>query len=144
METSEHFIQRPCDERGGSQQNPECKWSARWYPNHGKETETQMVWPHLKILWHGEDNSAKDSERSKEERKTEGRDGKITPRTGREWGLEIPWGQRKTWKDGKILLQRHLGAPMTSKVKEMTQKCLLQCSARQAGHIIFCRAFLSL
>ena len=37
----------------------------------GKETETQMVWPHLKILWHGEDNSARDSERSKKERKTE-------------------------------------------------------------------------
>ena len=30
-----------------------------------------MVWPHLKILWHGEDKSARDSERSKKERKTE-------------------------------------------------------------------------
>ena len=30
-----------------------------------------MVWPHLKILWHGEDKSAVDSERSKKERKTE-------------------------------------------------------------------------
>ena len=38
---------------------------------YGKETETQMVWPHLKILGHGEDNSAGDSERSKKERKTE-------------------------------------------------------------------------
>ena len=37
----------------------------------GKETETQMVWPHHKILRHGEDNSAGDSERSKKERKTE-------------------------------------------------------------------------
>ena len=36
------------------------------------------------------------------------RDGKITSRNGREWGLEIPWGQRKTGKDGKVLLQRHL------------------------------------
>ena len=25
---SEHFLQRPWDERGGSQQNPECSWSA--------------------------------------------------------------------------------------------------------------------
>ena len=50
-----------------------------------------MVWPHLKSLWHGEDNSARDSERSKKERKTEKRrDGKITSRNGREWGLEIP------------------------------------------------------
>ena len=30
-----------------------------------------MVWPHLTILGHGEDNSAEDSERSKMERKTE-------------------------------------------------------------------------
>ena len=31
----------------------------------------QMVWPHLKILWQGEDSSSWDSERSKKERKTE-------------------------------------------------------------------------
>ena len=48
-----------------------------------------MVWPHLKIFWHGEDNSAGDSERSKKERKTED-DGKITSKTGQKWGLEIP------------------------------------------------------
>ena len=29
-----------------------------------------MIWPHLKILWHGKDNSAGDTERSKKERKT--------------------------------------------------------------------------
>ena len=29
-----------------------------------------MVWPHLKNLWHGEDNSAGDREMSKKERKT--------------------------------------------------------------------------
>ena len=28
-----------------------------------------MVWPHLKILGHGEDNSARDSEKSKKEKK---------------------------------------------------------------------------
>ena len=49
-----------------------------------------MVWPYIKILGHGEDNSAGDSERSKKERKTEERrDGKITSRNGRERGLEI-------------------------------------------------------
>ena len=30
-----------------------------------------MVWPHLKILWHGEDSFAGDSERNKKKRKTE-------------------------------------------------------------------------
>ena len=32
---------------------------------HGKEMETQIVWPYLKILWHDKDNSAGDSERIK-------------------------------------------------------------------------------
>ena len=31
--------------------------------------------------------------------------------TTRYKGLEIPWGQRKTGKDGKVLLQRHLWCP---------------------------------
>ena len=44
QETSEHFLQRPCDERGGSQQNPECNWSAWWSPNHGKKR---------KLRWYG-------------------------------------------------------------------------------------------
>ena len=34
-------------------------------------TMVKIVWPHLKILWHGEDSSVRDSERSKTERKTE-------------------------------------------------------------------------
>ena len=36
-----------------------------------KKTETQTVWPHLMTLGHGEDNSARDSERNNKERKTE-------------------------------------------------------------------------
>ena len=36
-----------------------------------KKMQTQMVWPHLKILGSGEDNSVGDSERSNKERKTE-------------------------------------------------------------------------
>ena len=42
-----------------------------WSPNQFKEKETQMVWPHIKILGHVEDNTAGHSERSKKERKTE-------------------------------------------------------------------------
>ena len=30
-----------------------------------------MVWTHLRMLWHGDDSSTVDSERNKEERKTE-------------------------------------------------------------------------
>ena len=48
----------------------EIQHQCQRYTSHWKS-----VWPHLKILWHGEDNSARDSERSKE-RKTEGEMGR--------------------------------------------------------------------
>ena len=35
-----------------------------------------MARPHFKMLWHGEDNSARDSDRSKKERKIEGEIGR--------------------------------------------------------------------
>ena len=64
-------------------------------------------WPHLKILWHGEDNSARESERSKKERKTEDN---IKERTGVEFGDSL----RKTVKG---IVAMPCGAPTTAKVK---------------------------
>ena len=52
-------------------------------------------------------NEWKEQEREEDRR----RDMKITSRNGREWGLDIPWGQRKTGKDRKVLSQRHLWCP---------------------------------
>ena len=59
-----------------------------------------MVWPYLKILWHSEDNSAGDSERSKKERQTE----EETERYIKEWtGMEFGYSlraaeDREGWK----------------------------------------------
>ena len=55
-------------------------------PNHGEETKTQNVWSHLTILWHREDNSARDSEMNKVW-KTEKEMG---TKNEQEWSLEIP------------------------------------------------------
>ena len=65
-----------------------------------KETETQMVWPYLKILWHGEDNSARDSETSKKERKTEEEMGRyIKEWTGMGFGDSLRAAEdREGWK----------------------------------------------
>ena len=52
--------------------------------------------------------TVKGARRREEDRR---RDGKITSRNWWEWSLEIPWGQRKTGKDGKVLLQHHLWCP---------------------------------
>ena len=46
--------------------------------------------------------------KEKERQADRRRDGTITSRNGREWGLEFPWRQRKTGKDGKVFLQRYL------------------------------------
>ena len=64
------------------------------------ETETQMVWPHLKILWHGKDNSTGDSERSKKERKTKGEmEDNIKEWTGMEFGESLRAAEdREGWK----------------------------------------------
>ena len=79
-----------------------------------------MVWPHLKILWHGEDNSAGDSERSKKRRRgrqTKRWEDNIKELTGIEFGDTMGQGQWKTGEGGKVLLQRHLWCPDYSKVK---------------------------
>ena len=49
--------------------------------------------------------------KEQEEEEHRRRDGKITSRNGREWGLEFTWGPRKTGNGGKVLLQRYLWYP---------------------------------
>ena len=90
----------PSDEWGGSQQNPESNWSAWCSPNHGEEMETQdgMATSQDPLAWRRQfcKGQWKEQERGKDRR----RDGKITSRYGREWGLEIPTAaeDREGWK----------------------------------------------
>ena len=60
-----HFLQWPCDERGGLQPSSECNWSTWWSPYHGEETEVQIVWAHLKIPGMEKSILVGDSEMSK-------------------------------------------------------------------------------
>ena len=73
-----------------------------------------MVWPHLKILGHGKDNSAGDSEKSKKERKTvehQGMDGNEVWR--------FPEGSGRQGRMEKYCCNVICGAPTTSKVKAL-------------------------
>ena len=57
-----------------------------------------MVWPHLKILGHGEDNSAGDSERSKERKTEEEMEDNIKEWTGTGFGDSLRAAEdRKGW-----------------------------------------------
>ena len=58
-----------------------------------------MVWPHLKILWHGKDNSAGSSERSKKERESEEEVCNIKEWTDMEFGDSMRAAEdREGWK----------------------------------------------
>ena len=92
------------------QQNQECRSS-----NHGEET--QMVWSHLKMLWHGEDNTAGDSERNKKERKREEAIGKEHLRMDRNGIWRFPEGSRRQVKVERYCWNVIFGAQMTVKVK---------------------------
>ena len=107
-----YFLQRPCDERVGSQQNPECIWSAWWSPNHGEETENSdgMAISQNPLAWRRQFCRGHRNEQEGEGDRR--RDGKITSRNGQEWSLEIPWGQPKGGTGGQVLLQRHLWCPV--------------------------------
>ena len=76
-----------------------------------------MVWPHLKILWHGEDNSAGDSEMNKKERKTE--EEMIRQHQGmdrnRVW--RFPVGSGRQGRLERYCCSFICGAPTTSEVK---------------------------
>ena len=70
QKTSEYFLQRPLTNEEVINRIQNAIGVHVDLLTMIKETETQMVWPHLKILWLGEDDSAGNSEKSKE-RKTE-------------------------------------------------------------------------
>ena len=75
-----------------------------------KKKETQMVWPHLKILGHVEDNSAGDSERSKKERQTE-------EEIGRGNGVwRFPEGSGRQGRVERYCCNVICGAPTTAEV----------------------------
>ena len=79
------------------------KWKLRWYGHISRSSGM------AKTILQGTVKGA----RREEDRR---RDGKITSRNGQEWGLEIPWGQRKTGME-RYCCNVLCGALMTSKVK---------------------------
>ena len=76
-----------------------------------------MIWPHLKILWHSEDNSAGDNERSKKERTTEEEMERYYQGMDRDAVWRFPEGSGRHRMVGKCCCNVICGAPTTSEVK---------------------------
>ena len=83
----------------------------RWYGHISRSSGM------AKTVLQGTVKGARKRGRQKKRWEDRRRDGKIISRNGQEWGLEIPWGQRKTGKDWKVMLQRHLWCPDDRRVK---------------------------
>ena len=89
-----------------------------------------MVWPHLKILWHGEDNSAGDRERSKKERKTEEEMGRLHQGMDENRVWRFPEGSRRQGMVKRYCCNVICGAPTTSKVKGLKKDAMSFCKGK--------------
>ena len=76
-----------------------------------------MVWPHLKILRHGEGNSAGDSERSKKARKSEEEMGRKHQGMDGKGVWRFPEGSGRQGRMERYCCNIIGGAPTTSKIK---------------------------
>ena len=76
-----------------------------------------MVWTHLKILWHGEDISAGDSERSKKERRTEEEMGRLHQGMDGNGVWRFPECSGRQGRAEMYCCNVISGAPTTPKVK---------------------------
>ena len=78
-----------------------------------------MVWPHLMIIWHSEDNSARDSERGKKERKTEEEMGRYHQGMDGNGVRRFSEGSGRQGKIERYCCNVIFGVPKTSKVKAL-------------------------
>ena len=111
-ETSEHFLQRQCDERRGLQ--------LRIQNAIGVHDDPLTMVKKRKLRWYGHiSRSSGMAEFCRGQRKEqEGKeDRRRDDESIKEWSLEIPCGQQKTGKCGTVLLQRHLWCPDDLRVK---------------------------
>ena len=79
--------------------------------------EIQMVWPHLKILWHGKDNAVGDSERNKKQRTIEEEMIRQHQGMDRNGVWRFPEGSERQGKVEGYCCNIICGAPTTTEVK---------------------------
>ena len=94
-----------------------------------------MVWPHLKILGHVEDNSAGESERSKET-KTEKEMGKIHQGKHGNGVWRFPEGSGRQGRVYRYCCNFICGAPTTSEVKGLILDEMRRHVERLAGDVL--------
>ena len=85
-------------------------------PDHGKETQTAVVWSCLPLIRSGWNHLAQ-AQRKGEDKAERGRGGKTTSVNGQAWSSASPRGQWRTEKNGENCCKIISGAPTTLAVK---------------------------
>ena len=113
------LIQRPCYQRGSPCQDPAGNRTTRRPPDHGKETQTAVVWSCFLFFRSGQNHLARHSEKGKKTRQTEEEVGR--QHQGMDWtGVrQVPHGSGEQGKMEETGCEIICGAPTTLAVKEL-------------------------
>ena len=86
------LIQRPCYQQGSLCQDLAGNQTTRGHPDHGKETQTEVVWTCLLLVLSGQNHLARHDERGKKTRQTEKEVGRQHQKTDRPGVHQVPEG----------------------------------------------------
>ena len=115
---STHLMQRPCYRRGSPCQDPAGNRTTRRPPNHGKETQTEVVWTCLPFIRSGQNHLARHSERGKKIRQREEEVGRQHQGMDRPGVWQVQEGSGEQGKMEKTGCKIICGAPTTLMVKD--------------------------
>ena len=116
LQNTLHLIQRLCYRQGCSCQDSACNWTT-WKPDHGKETQTGVVWSCLTFIRSGQNHLARHSERGKKTRQTEEEVGRQHQGMDRPGVRQVPVGSGEHGKMEETGCEILCEAPVTFAIK---------------------------
>ena len=114
-----HLVQGPCYQRGSPCQDPAGNRTTRSPSDHGKETQTAVVWTCLPSIRSGQNHLVRHSERGKKTRRTEEEMGRQHQGMDRPGVRQVPEGSGEPRKVEKTGCKIICGAPTTLAVKRL-------------------------
>ena len=112
-----HLLQRPCYQRGSPCHDSAGNWTTRRPPDHGKETQTAVVWSCFPFIRSGRNHLARHSERGKKTWQTEEELGRQHQGMDRPGVRQVPEGSGEQWTMEKTGCKSICGAPTTLVIK---------------------------
>ena len=117
LQDTNHLLQRPCYQQGSPCQDPAGNWTTRRPLDHGKETQTAVVWSCLTFIKSVQNHLARHSEKGKKTRQTAEEVGRHHQGIDRPGVRLVPEGSGEQGKVEETGCEIICGAPTTLVVK---------------------------